>query len=52
MKDFIADRSELIKLLGSNKVTGLSSAQVEANRQKYGANVLERKKNKSLIARI
>ena len=52
MKDFMTDRSELIKLLGSNKVTGLSSAQVKANRQKYGANVLERKKNKSLIARI
>lgn len=52
MKDFMTDRSELIELLGSNNTTGLSASQVEANRMKYGANVLEKKKSKSLFARI
>lgn len=52
MKDFMYDRSELIQMLGSNNDTGLLSSQVEANRLKYGANVLERKKTKSLFARI
>ena len=52
MKDFITDRSELAELLGSNKAAGLSASQVEANRQRYGGNVLEKKKPKSLLARM
>lgn len=52
MKDFLTDRSELIELLGSNNTTGLSASQVESNRKKYGENVLEKKKAKSLFARI
>lgn len=51
MKDFMTERSELMNLLGSD-TTGLSAAQVEANHQKYGSNVLKKKKSKSLFSRI
>lgn len=52
MRDFMTDRFELTEMLGSDKVKGLSMAQVEENRRKYGSNVLEKKKSKSLLARI
>lgn len=52
MKDFMTDRSELVELLGSNNTMGLSTSQVDANRKQYGANVLEKKKSKSLFERI
>lgn len=52
MKDFITERSEIIRLLGSDNDKGLSLSQVELNRQKYGLNVLEKKQTKSLFVRI
>lgn len=52
MEDFTTDKSELIKRFGSNSSKGLSASQVEANRKKYGTNVLQKKKDKSLFLRI
>lgn len=52
MKDFIIEKSKLVESIGSDEIKGLSSATVESNRQKYGANVLSKKKPTSMFRRI
>lgn len=52
MKDFMETRAELIKNLGTNAESGLSSEKAEENRNRYGTNTLTRQKPESLLKRI
>ncbi|WP_349773036.1 cation-transporting P-type ATPase [Lacrimispora xylanisolvens] len=52
MQEFLESKQELIKRLGSDETTGLSTSHAEKNREQYGTNVLTREKPESLFKRI
>lgn len=52
MQEFLESKQELIKRLGSDEATGLSTSHAEKNREQYGTNVLTREKPESLFKRI
>ena len=49
---FTKSREEVLKELSVKKERGLSDGEVAARREKYGANVLRRSKQKTLIMRV
>lgn len=52
MKEFLQTREELLQTFGSDQENGLTSKQVENNRQKYGVNIFTRQKPESVWKRI
>ncbi|WP_099203841.1 calcium-translocating P-type ATPase, PMCA-type [Scatolibacter rhodanostii] len=52
MNEFQEEKQDLICRLKTDEVAGLSSAQIESNRSKYGNNMLTREKPESLFKRI
>ncbi len=49
MNYFNVDAKEVLEKLNTNSKTGLTTAQVEQSRQKYGQNVIEEEKPKSIF---
>lgn len=52
MNEFQENKHDLIERLGTEESSGLSVNQVEANRSKYGGNILTGEKPESLFKRI
>lgn len=52
MTEFMESRETLLKRLNADAASGLTTKQVEENRQKYGANTLTGQKQESLLRRI
>lgn len=52
MEDFLAKRESIIERTNSNATLGLDDQKVQANLNKFGANVLTRQKPDSLLKRI
>lgn len=52
MQEFLKTRQELMSQFSTDESAGLSTNQAEANRTRYGSNVLTREKPESLLKRI
>ncbi len=52
MQEFLEKKQDLIKRLGADEARGLSTQQIEKNREQYGTNILTREKQESLFKRI